>query len=80
MEQPTIQDILECTDPKTLHIDPDSTSFFLTGQNLVPTADKGLPRWREGAFIFMTRNAQKASEYFRMPCDRTIEIDWQAEI
>jgi len=80
MEHPTILEILECAKRQQFLIEAESTSFFLTGLNLVATADKGLPRWREGVFIFMSRTAQKASEYFRMPCDRTIEIDWQVEI
>ena len=78
MELPTIQEALDCAGRQDFHIDVESTSFFLSGQNLVATANRGLPRWREGAFIFMSRTAQRASkQYFRMPCDRTLEIDWE---
>ena len=80
MEHPTIGEVLECANRQNFPIEAESTSFFLTGLNLVSTAERGLPRWREGAFTFMSRTAQKASEFFRMPCDRTVEIDWQAEI
>ena len=62
MEHPTIAEVLECADRQKFRIEAESTSFFLTGLNLVPTAERGLPRWREGAFIFMSRTAQKASE------------------
>ena len=62
------------------HIDNETTSFFLTGQNLAATPGKGLPAWREAAFIFMNRNAEKASETLRMPRRGTIEILWQVKI
>ncbi len=80
MEHPTIREILDCMGRQALSIDPQSTSFFLSGRNFIATPNKGLPKWREGVFIFMCRTAQKASEYFQMPGDRTIEIDSQIEI
>ena len=80
METPTIQQILESAEKQDFHIEIGSTSFFLSGQNLVTIPHKGLPAWREGVFIFMNRTAQRATEYFRMPNDRTIEIDSQIEV
>ncbi len=80
MESPTITEVIKCAKHEKFQIEVKDTSFFLTGQNLVTTTKRGLPVWREGAFVFMSRTAQKATEYFRMPSDRTIEIDWQAEV
>ncbi len=80
MEIPTLRAITDLAVQRGLEIDSELTTFFLSGQNLAPTAGKGLARWREGAFIFMCRNAQKSAEFLRMPPERTIEIDWRVEI
>ena len=80
MENPTIQVILDATRENGFPIALEDTSFFLSGQNLLATPGKGLARWREGAFAFMSRNAEKASEFLGMPADRTIEITWPVEI
>jgi KUP system potassium uptake protein len=42
--------------------------------------NKGLSRWRETAFIAMSKNAQNAAQFFRLPSSRTIEIGKQVEI
>jgi KUP system potassium uptake protein len=80
MEMPTMQAITEAATRCAFHLETEQTAYFLSGHSLTPTSGKGLPRWREGAFIFMCRNAQKNSEFLRMPSDRTIEIDWPVEI
>lgn len=80
MEIPSLRAITDAAQRRDFPLDTDQTTFFLSGQTLAITAGKGLARWREGVFIFMSRNAQKPSAFLRMPPDRTIEIDWQVEI
>ncbi len=80
MELPSIREIVECAKKQSFPIDMDSTSFFLSGLNLIATPGTGLPAWRKGAFILMARNAQKTSQFFRMPSTRTLEIDSPVEI
>ena len=33
-----------------------------------------LPWWRRGLFLFMARNAVPATEFFRIPSDRVVEL------
>jgi KUP system potassium uptake protein len=80
MEMPSVREIIECAAKQSFEIDKDATTFFLSGLDLIPTRGKGLPRWRKSAFMVMARNAQKASQYFRLPNDRTLEIDSAVEI
>jgi len=81
MESPKIAELIDCAAThRDFQINPDETSFFLSGQNLVPQKNKGLPRWREVAFLFMSRNAQRTSEFLEMPSGRTLEILWQVDI
>jgi KUP system potassium uptake protein len=57
----------------------ERSTFFLGRETLV-RANKGLSRWREAAFIMMSKNAQNAAQFFRLPSSRTIEIGKQVEI
>jgi KUP system potassium uptake protein len=80
MELPSIPEIVRCSAQQSFPIDMDSTSFFLSGLNLIAKRGTGLPAWRKSAFILMARNAQKSSEFFRLPSARTLEIDSPVEI
>lgn len=79
MEVPTIQAVVEQAAKKSFEINVDKSTFFLGRETLVRT-NKGLSRWREGAFIAMSKNAQNAAQFFRLPSSRTIEIGKQVEI
>lgn len=80
MEWPSIAEVIACARADSFDLDMDATSFFLSGVDLIPTRGKGLPRWRKTAFILMSHNAQKASQFFRLPAARTLEIDSAVEI
>jgi KUP system potassium uptake protein len=79
MEVPTIQAVVDQAAAKGMEISVDKSTFFLGRETLVRT-NKGLPRWREAAFIMMSKNAQNAAQFFRLPSSRTIEIGKQVEI
>ena len=79
MEVPTIQSVVDQATRKGLEINVDKSTFFLGRETLV-RANKGLSRWRESAFIMMSKNAQNAAQFFRLPSNRTIEIGKQVEI
>jgi len=79
MEVPSIEAVVEQATKQNLPIDVERSTFFLGRETLV-RANKGLSRWREGAFIAMSKNAQNAAQFFRLPSNRTIEIGKQVEI
>jgi KUP system potassium uptake protein len=39
-----------------------------------------MPLWREKLFIFMSRNARSATDFFRLPPERVVEIGAQLEL
>ena len=39
-----------------------------------------LSRWRKQIFILMSNNALDATEFFRIPINRIVELGGQAEI
>jgi len=61
-------------------LDANSTSFFLSRETIVTGKRRGMAAWREKLFGWMMRNAQPASDYFRIPPNRVIEIGTQIVI
>ena len=60
-----------------MEIDPNATSFFLSRETVVTGRRRGVAGWRDRLFSWMLRNAQPASDFFRIPPNRVIEIGTQ---
>ncbi|HYC14085.1 MAG TPA: KUP/HAK/KT family potassium transporter, partial [Stellaceae bacterium] len=56
------------------------TSFFLGREKIVPAKVSGLPRWQAGLFSFLTNNMVNATEFFRIPTNRVVELGGLLEI
>ncbi len=54
--------------------DPMQTSYFLGRETLVPAMVPKMPLWRLWLFLVMARNAVSATEFFRIPSDRVVEL------
>ena len=59
---------------------PAETSFFLSRQAVVLGGESTMAAWRRRLFGWMLRNAQPASDFFRIPPNRAIEIGTQVVI
>ena len=59
---------------------PAETSFFLSRQAIVVSGKSTMAAWRRRLFGWMLRNAQPASDFFRIPPNRAIEIGTQVVI
>ena len=59
---------------------PAETSFFLSRQAVVIGGKSTMWAWRRRLFGWMLRNAQPASDFFRIPPNRAIEIGTQVVI
>jgi KUP system potassium uptake protein len=80
MEQPDIPKALEACGEKGLAFDLNRTSFFLSREIVVPKLAPPMALWREMYFIWMLRNAQSATDYFRIPTERVVELGTLVEI
>jgi len=60
--------------------DLQETTFFLGRETILATKKPGMALWREKLFAWMSRNAERAASYFRIPSDRVIEIGTQIEL
>jgi KUP system potassium uptake protein len=56
------------------------TSFFVGREKVVLDKDGGIWTWRKRLFIFMHRTMLSATEYFRIPTNRVVELGGQIEI
>jgi KUP system potassium uptake protein len=80
METPSVPKILEHCRRKDLNIDIASTSFFLSRRSLKTTLKSEMPRWQERLFIWLAGRAEDATEYFRIPSDRVVEVGTQVMV
>ena len=74
MESPNLPRELEGLRAHGVDYDPMQASFFLGREVLVRAMVPKLPKWRLFLFILMARNAVPATEFFRIPSDRVVEL------
>ena len=77
METPSIPKILEHCRRKDLNIELNQASFFLSRRSLKPTDKSDLYAPQERLFIALAATATDATEYFRIPSDRVVEVGTQ---
>jgi KUP system potassium uptake protein len=80
METPSVPKIVEHCRRKDLNIDIPATSFFLSRRSLKTTLKSEMPRWQELMFIWLAGRAEDATEYFRIPNDRVLEVGTQVMV
>jgi KUP system potassium uptake protein len=73
-ESPNIPKELEALREYGVDFDPMQASYFLGREQLVAAAVPKLPRWQQTLFSVMSRNAVPATEFFRIPSDRVVEL------
>ena len=80
MEEPNVPELLQSApldgEPIVLH----KTTFFLSRETVVPNRSCSMARWRQWVFALMTRNAQSAASFYRIPANRVVELGMQVEI
>ena len=54
--------------------------YFLGRQTILVTRRQGMAIWREKLFVLMSRNAVRATAYFRLPPERVVELGVQVEM
>jgi KUP system potassium uptake protein len=73
MESPNIPRALEDLGPDA-GFDAMQASYFLGREVLVPGMAPNLSWWRRWLFLWLARNAVPATEFFRIPSDRVVEL------
>jgi KUP system potassium uptake protein len=73
MESPNIPKALDELTAR-LQVSVSQASYFLGREVLVPGLEPKLSWWRRALFLVMARNAVPATEFFRIPSDRVVEL------
>ena len=74
MESPNIPRALESLTAQGIEFKAMQTSYFLGRETVVPASVPKLRFIRRWLFLFMARNAITATEFFRIPSDRVVEL------
>jgi len=80
MEQPHVPRALGRCAEHALAFDMMDTSFFVGRLTIVPVRKSRWKRIKVAVFEAMHRNAQPATEFFRIPANRVVELGGQLEI
>jgi KUP system potassium uptake protein len=79
MQSPSVRDVMECCEPQGIRIRPNDTSYYLGREQLIPSGNTEMARWRKKLFVVMSRNARAATEFFGLPPNRVVELGAQIE-
>jgi KUP system potassium uptake protein len=80
MDQPNIPRALAQCRVMQFHFNLLETSFFVGREKIVAGSRTRFWRWRKSLFIFMSNTMLDATEFFRIPTNRVIELGGQIEI
>ena len=81
METPDVPvALMRSCDQGELTFNPMDTTYFVSRESIVAGRHRGMPIWRDKLFAFLHRNAAPATNFFRIPGNRLVELGAQVEI
>jgi KUP system potassium uptake protein len=81
MEEADIPALLARLSQYGLTLPPMETTYFLGRETLIVNPKlKGIASWRKKLFASMTKNAESAARFFRLPPNRVVELGAQIEL
>lgn len=80
METPNIDEVIRASAEAGLVIHRDRTTFFVGKERIVVTSAAGMAIWREHLFVFLSKHAENAADFFQLPPDRVYEVSQVVEI
>ena len=81
MESPDVPlALMQSADNGGVCFDPMDTTYFASRETIVAGPQRGMAAWRDHLFGFMHRNAAPATDFFRIPMTRMVELGAPVEI
>ncbi len=80
MDAPDVPAALSLCHSADFAIDPAQVSYFVSRETIVPSLQPGIAPWREHIFALMSRLAQSATDFFKIPSENVVELGTQVEI
>ncbi len=77
MEETNVPKALALARKQGEKFDIMSTSFFLNRRTFRTSKTQGLPTWQEALFIALSKSASNATDFYRLPTNRVIELGQQ---
>jgi KUP system potassium uptake protein len=77
METPDVPAIVEHCCGLGIASDLEETSYYVGRTRFISGGTLPMAKWRKLLFAFMARNSRSATEYFRIPPDRVVELGAQ---
>ncbi len=79
-DTPDIPEALKILNKQGINLRTGETTFFLGRETLIAAELQGMAIWRECLFAFLSRNAERATTFFRIPPQQVVEIGMQVEL
>jgi KUP system potassium uptake protein len=79
-EDPDVPAVLKELELPGYRYNPLDTTFFMGHRTFVIPKKPSMARWRSQLFDRMSRNAERASAFFRIPVNRVVEVGAQIEL
>ena len=80
MESSRVPHFLALARRRGLDFDIMQTSFFLGKRTIKAAASSGMPLWQDNLFIFLSRMAASATDFFSIPSGRVVELGAQVTV
>jgi KUP system potassium uptake protein len=80
MDQIHIPRALTLARMEGLAIDALEITYFLGREHILATVRPGMALWREHLFALLSNNSRPATDFFRLPSDRVVELGAQIEL
>jgi KUP system potassium uptake protein len=79
-QEPDIPKVLRLCKAFGLEFEMMDTSFFLGRETMVSSTHPEMPEWRQRLFVIMSRSAVSATDFFRIPAGRVVELGIQVQM
>jgi len=80
MEEPNIPAVIARLRGEGLDVDPDEVVYVLGRETILATERRGMALWRERLFGFLSRNAARATAFYRLPPKQVIEVGAEIDL
>ena len=80
MEDPNVPEALARLREHGIDFKQGEATYILSRNTMLPARGAGMALWREKLFAFMSANASRPTEFFKLPPNRVVELGMQIEI
>jgi KUP system potassium uptake protein len=80
MQDPNVPAALSRARNQGMDFDASDAVYILSDNTLIPSRGAGMSAWRKRVFAFLSRNAVRPTQFFRLPANRVLQIGMQIDL